>query len=92
MADDTNALAIALFSEILTADQLWRNRLSRVLPKGMANSHFSGLHLLVYAGNARSPAQPADPSHLTRSRLTTPLTTPARAGPIPLPVSKDRNR
>ena len=41
MADDTNALAIALFSEVLTADQMVRNRLSKVLPKGMEISHFS---------------------------------------------------
>ena len=35
MTDDRNALAIALFSEVLAADQVVRARLSKVLPKGM---------------------------------------------------------
>ncbi|MEC8293820.1 MAG: MarR family transcriptional regulator, partial [Pseudomonadota bacterium] len=39
MSSDPYPLAIALFSELLTADQLVRNRLSKVLPKGMEISH-----------------------------------------------------
>ena len=35
MNNPVNSLAITLFSEVLTADQLLRNRLSKVLPKGM---------------------------------------------------------
>jgi len=40
MIDEAQALAVTLFSEILTADQLLRNRLSRILPNGMEISHF----------------------------------------------------
>ena len=73
MADDTHALAVTLFSELLTADQLVRNRLSRVLPKGMEISHFSVLnHLSVLAGE-RSPAQLADVFHVTRGAMTNTL-------------------
>ena len=73
MADDTHALAVTLFSELLTADQLVRNRLSRVLPKGMEISHFSVLnHLAVLAGE-RSPAQLADVFHVTRGAMTNTL-------------------
>lgn len=74
MNDDTNALAVTLFSEILTADQLLRNRLSRVLPKGMEISHFSVLNHLVFVGDERTPAQLADTFHLTRGAMTNTLT------------------
>ena len=73
MTDETNALAVTLFSEILTADQLLRNRLSRVLPKGMEISHFSVLNHLAYAGNERTPAQLASAFHVTRGAMTNTL-------------------
>lgn len=73
MSGDTHSLAIALFSEILTADQLVRNRLSRVLPKGMELSHFSVLNHLVYVGAERSPAQLARTFHVTRGAMTNTL-------------------
>jgi len=73
MNDDTNALAVTMFSEILTADQLLRNRLSRVLPKGMEISHFSVLNHLVFVGDERTPAQLADTFHLTRGAMTNTL-------------------
>ncbi len=73
MTDETNALAISLFSEILTADQLLRNRLSKVLPKGMEISHFSVLNHLVFVGNERSPAQLAATFHVTRGAMTNTL-------------------
>lgn len=73
MQDDTNALAVSLFSEILTADQLLRNRLSRVLPKGMEISHFSVLNHLVFAQDERSPAQLAKTFHVTRGAMTNTL-------------------
>jgi DNA-binding MarR family transcriptional regulator len=73
MTDDTNALAVTLFSEILTADQLLRNRLSRVLPKGMEISHFSVLNHLSFIGNERSPAQLASAFHVTRGAMTNTL-------------------
>jgi DNA-binding MarR family transcriptional regulator len=73
MQDDTNALAVSLFSEILTADQLLRNRLSRVLPKGMEISHFSVLNHLVFVHDERSPAQLAKTFHVTRGAMTNTL-------------------
>lgn len=73
MSDDTNALAVTLFSEILTADQLLRNRLSRVLPKGMEISHFSVLNHLAFVADERTPAQLADTFHVTRGAMTNTL-------------------
>lgn len=73
MSDETNALAVALFSELLTADQLLRNRLSRVLPKGMEISHFSVLNHLAVAQRERSPAQLAETFHVTRGAMTNTL-------------------
>jgi DNA-binding MarR family transcriptional regulator len=69
----TNALAVALFSEILTNDQLIRNQLSRVLPKGMEISHFSVLNHLARAGVERSPAELAKNFHVTRGAMTNTL-------------------
>jgi len=68
-----NSLAVALFSEILTDEQLIRNRLSRVLPKGMEISHFSVLNHLARAGGERSPAQLAKSFHVTRGAMTNTL-------------------
>ncbi|MCE8552871.1 MarR family transcriptional regulator [Ruegeria pomeroyi] len=73
MADDIHTLAVSLFSEILTADQLLRNRLSRVLPKGMEISHFSVLNHLVFVGDERTPAQLASTFHVTRGAMTNTL-------------------
>ncbi|MGA1576321.1 MAG: MarR family winged helix-turn-helix transcriptional regulator, partial [Burkholderiaceae bacterium] len=73
MSDGANALAIALFSEILTADQLVRNRLSKVLPKGMEISHFSVLNHLARVGDERTPAQLAKSFHVTRGAMTNTL-------------------
>ena len=74
MSDETrNALAVALFSEILTNDQLIRNRLSRVLPKGMEVSHFSVLNHLAHLNDERSPAQLAKNFHVTRGAMTNTL-------------------
>ncbi|MEX0351050.1 MAG: MarR family winged helix-turn-helix transcriptional regulator [Paracoccaceae bacterium] len=73
MTDETNSLAASLFSEILTSDQLLRNRLSRVLPKGMEISHFSVLNHLVFVGGERTPAQLASTFHVTRGAITNTL-------------------
>jgi len=73
MSDESNRLAIALFSEVLTADQLIRNRLSKALPKGMEISHFSVLNHLIAAGGERSPAQLAHTFHVTRGAMTNTL-------------------
>ena len=72
-APHTDALAVALFSEIFTADQLARNRLSRALPKGMELSHFSVLNHLARLNDERSPAQLAQTFHLTRGAMTNTL-------------------
>ena len=69
----SNSLAVALFSEILTNEQLIRSRLSRVLPKGMEISHFSVLNDLARIGDERSPAQLAKAFHVTRGAMTNTL-------------------
>ena len=66
----SNALAVALFSEILANDQLIRNRLGKALPKGMEISHFSVLNHLARYGEERSPAQLAASFHVTRGAMT----------------------
>jgi DNA-binding MarR family transcriptional regulator len=71
--DDSNTLAISLFSEILTIDQLARSRLAKVLPKGMELSHFSVLNHLARIGLERTPAQLAKTFHLTRGAMTNTL-------------------
>jgi DNA-binding MarR family transcriptional regulator len=69
----SNSLAVALFSEILTNDQLIRSRLSRVMPKGMEISHFAVLNHLAHTVEERSPAQLAKSFHVTRGAMTNTL-------------------
>ncbi len=71
--DAPDTLAVALFSELLTAEQLARNRMSKALPKGMEISHFSVLNHLANAGEARSPAGLARTFHVTRGAMTNTL-------------------
>ncbi len=78
--DDTNTLAITLFSEILTIDQLARARLAKVLPRGMELSHFSVLNHLARANTERTPAQLAKTFHLTRGAMTNTLSKLEMAG------------
>ncbi|MBR3369045.1 MAG: MarR family transcriptional regulator [Rhodobacteraceae bacterium] len=66
-------LANALFSELLMADQLARNRLSKVLPKGMELSHFGVLNLLARQHTERRPAELARAFHVTRGAMTNTL-------------------
>lgn len=74
MADQTaNSLAVALFSELFTSDQMLRNRLSRMLPKGMELSHFSVLNHLARFKQERTPAQLARSFHVTRGAMTNTL-------------------
>ncbi len=68
-----NNLAVTLFSEILTNEQLIRNRLTKVLPKGMEISHFSVLNHLASASAERSPGQLAKSFHVTRGAMTNTL-------------------
>ena len=74
MTQDTmHSLAIGLFSEVIAADQAIRNRLGKVLPKGMELSHFSVLNHLARAGGERSPAQLAETFNVTRGAMTNTL-------------------
>ncbi len=66
-------LAVALFSELLTAEQLARNRLSKALPKGMEISHFAVLNHLANLGDERTPAQLARTFHVTKGAMTNTL-------------------
>ncbi len=74
------SLAISLFSEILTIDQLVRNRISKALPKGMELSHFTLLNHLAHIGDERTPAQLAKTFHLTRGALSNTLSRMERQG------------
>ena len=78
----SNSLAVALFSEILTNDQLIRSSLSRVMPKGMEISHFAVLNHLARTGEERSPAQLAKSFHVTRGAITNTLSKLEWAGYI----------
>lgn len=73
MTDEADKLAVALFSEMLIADQLVRARLSRALPKGMELSHFTVLNYLAQTPVERSPADLARIFHLTRGAMTNTL-------------------
>ena len=74
MSESINATAVLLFSELLTADQLLRNRLNKVLPNKMEISHFSVLNHLARSTEERTPAQLARAFHLTRGAMTNTLT------------------
>jgi len=81
-ADRNDDLAVALFGELFMADQLARNRISKVLPKGMELSHFSVLNHLARVGEERTPAQLAKAFHVTRGAMTNTLTRLEWAGHI----------
>ncbi|NND17078.1 MAG: winged helix-turn-helix transcriptional regulator [Silicimonas sp.] len=70
MTDQSDSLAITLFSELFMADQLARARLAKALPKGMELSHFSVLNHLAHAKDERTPAQLARTFHVTRGAMT----------------------
>jgi DNA-binding MarR family transcriptional regulator len=80
MNETSNSLAVALFSEILTNDQLIRNHLTRVLPNGMEISHFSVLNHLAHISEESSPAQLAKNFHVTRAAMTNTLSKLEAAG------------
>ena len=80
MNPQTDSLAVALFSEILTVDQLARNNVAKALPKGMVLSHFSVLNHLARTQTERTPAQLAQTFHLTRGAMTNTLRKLEEAG------------
>ncbi|NQZ72084.1 MAG: MarR family transcriptional regulator [Dinoroseobacter sp.] len=69
----SDPLAVAFFSEILSVEQLARNRLSKALPKGMEISHFSVLNHLAHIKDERTPAQLARALHVTKGAMTNTL-------------------
>lgn len=71
--EEAERLAVALFSEMLTADQLVRARLSRALPRGMELSHFIVLNYLAQHAEERTPGELARIFHLTRGAMTNTL-------------------
>ena len=73
MNNPVNSLAVLLFSEILTVDQLARMNVAKALPKGMELSHFSVLNHLAHVGGEKTPAQLAKTFHLTRGAMTNTL-------------------
>ncbi len=73
MTTAEESLSIALFGEMLMADQLARNALTKALPKGMEINHFSVLNHLDHVGEAKSPAQLAKAFHVTRGAMTNTL-------------------
>ena len=72
-AERADEIAVALFGELFMADQLARNRISKVLPKGMELSHFSVLNHLARINDERTPAQLARSFHVTRGAMTNTL-------------------
>jgi len=82
MNEKTEDIAVALFGELFMADQLSRNRISKVLPKGMELSHFSVLNHLARVGDERTPAQLARAFHVTRGAMTNTLARLEWAGHI----------
>lgn len=71
--NESGRLAITLFGELLTADQLLRARLGKVLPNRMELSHFSVLNHLAGGQSERTPAQLARSFHVTRGAMTNTL-------------------
>jgi len=69
----SDPLAIALFSEIDTLEQLVQSRLQRALPKGMELSQFSVLNHFARLGGEKTPAQLARVFHVTRGTMTNTL-------------------
>lgn len=82
IADKAEDIAVALFGELFTADQLARNRISRALPGGMQLSHFSVLNHLARSAEDRTPAQLARAFHVTRGAMTNTLARLEWAGHI----------
>ena len=82
MSDKAEDIAVALFSELLIADQLARSRIAKVLPRGMELSQFSVLNHLSRVNDERSPAQLARAFHVTRGAMTNTLTKLEWAGHV----------
>ncbi|SLN32796.1 MarR family winged helix-turn-helix transcriptional regulator [Roseisalinus antarcticus] len=73
MRSASDSLAVSLFSEIITVEQLARTSVAKVLPKGMELSQFFVLNHLAHTGIERTPAQLAKSFHLTRGAMSNTL-------------------
>lgn len=82
MSENAEDLAVTLFGELFMADQLARNRISKVLPRGMELSHFGVLNHLARVNDERSPAQLARAFHVTRGAMTNTLSKLEWAGHV----------
>ncbi len=82
MPDKSEDIAVTLFGELFMADQLARNRISKVLPRGMELSHFSVLNHLARMNEESTPAQLARNFHVTRGAMTNTLAKLEWAGHI----------
>lgn len=82
MNDRTDSLAVALFGEIFSVDQMSRTRLTKALPRGMELSHFAVLNHLARVNGERTPAQLAEVFNLTRGAMTNTLSRLEWAGHI----------
>ncbi len=81
-AEKSDEIAVALFGELFMAGQLARNRVSKVLPRGMELSHFSVLNHLARINDERTPAQLARSFHVTRGAMTNTLSKLEWAGHV----------
>lgn len=61
---------VALFSEIVTIEQLARIRISRAMPRGMELSHFMVLNHFARLGGEKTPGQLARIFHVTKGAMT----------------------
>ena len=73
MTSPNQALAVALFSELLATDVLARNLLASALPKGMELSQFSVLNHLSRQTDEKTPAQLSKTFNVTRGAMTNTL-------------------
>ncbi|MBV0891827.1 MarR family transcriptional regulator [Paracoccus sp. Z118] len=78
----TQALAAALFAELMNSEQLARSMVTRALPRGMQLSHFSVLNLLAHLNEERTPAELAAAFHVTRGAMTNTLSRLEWAGHV----------
>ena len=92
MNNPVSSLAVAIFSELIAADQLARDRLGKVLPKGMEISHFSVLNHLARTHEEKTPAQLASTFHVTRGAMSNTLNKLETAGYIHIRPDWDDTR
>jgi DNA-binding MarR family transcriptional regulator len=81
-APPRDPVVIALFSEIVMVETLARNRLSRVLPRGMELSHFMVLNHFARLGGEKTPAQLARVFHVTKGAMSNTISRLDAAGYI----------